>query len=343
MAVYLEKRDSRLTGVAIAEVTFGKIRHRRRFADAASAKLWHDVSKAQGKPAELLGVGRGEQQTWGNAARAARLQRAGWKGSRDLSLDQRLATLTELIGEGTPLAKLHKAKLYEVVANLEQRRGRDGGPLSDKTINRYLAVLSAVLGHAGHTIRDERGGEVPLPWRDEPEGRIHFLNRDQEDLVCARLTADDALCVRVIVACALRPGEFFGLEADQVETRWIRLWETKTDTPRSIPIASELSRPLRRMIEDGRLPNPDGFYRRLKAAVRALGLPDEICVYSLRHSGGTALAQDGVSGPLMQRWMGHRKYATTAKYVHLHDEDLERVHLERRQKREDIRTTRRLG
>jgi integrase len=337
MTIYPEKRLGTLTGVWIAEITAGHRRERKRFESRQAGLKALAYRKATGAwPAGA--DGSRAAHPFGDVVAQARRERPEWKHTRDHSLDQRLEELRRLIGAETDVSAVGDAKVGEIVGLLETRRGRQGGRLSVKTINRYLAALSAVL-----TFAHARGwlGKVPtIPWGAETRGRLHYLTPAQEDAVATvlRKTGEEyALCLRVLCETALRPGEFFKLEPGQLEVvhgeqeqGWVRLWHTKTDRPRSVPLAVTLLRPLRRLIEDGGLPTHGEFYRALKAACAALGLPKELTVYSTRHTGGTRLAQTpGVNGPVIKTWMGHGSYRTTENYIHMADEDLLRAHAAR--------------
>jgi integrase len=323
MPVYAERRDGRLTGVQIGEVTIKGKRTRERFETHAAAMRWCQMSKLLERPAPVEGKTDGALPAgmrFDMAARKARAERAEWKHSKDTSLDQRLETVVALIGPAVPVHEV-PPKLHQFVSTLELRRGRDGGPLSTKTVNRYLAVVSAILSH--HNVA------ATIPWQEEASGRMHFLHREQADAVTPHMAAkgeEFALTLRVLIATAMRPGEFWNIEPGQIEDKWVRLWKTKTNYPRSIPITPALARQFRRMVEESRVPDEAAFYRAFKAACEACGLPKELTTYSLRHTGLTWLVADGMSGPLAQKWGGHRDYRTTQNYVHLFDETLADFH-----------------
>jgi len=59
--------------------------------------------------------------------------------------------------------------------------------------------------------------------------------------------------------------------------------------------------------------------RRLKRAVRAVGLNRALTPHILRHSFATELVRRGVDVRLIQRLLGHRWLSTTMKYLHVVD------------------------
>jgi integrase len=230
-------------------------------------------------------------------------------------------------GPTEPLESITKAKLYDFVTTLEARKGRDGGPLNTKTINRYLAVVSAILDYARGC--DYSKHVVSIPWQEEGEGSIQFLLKHEEDALAAVLSPDDANVMRLLTLMGTRAGEFFELEPKQVDTSdnrcaWIRLRgiDVKTGKGRSIPVHDfDLARWLRAQLDAGTLTSHQRFYRTFKAACAKLGLCSKLNVHSLRHTFGTRMAK--VAKPaLVQALMGHGSYKTTQKYVHLNDDDL---------------------
>ncbi len=102
---------------------------------------------------------------------------------------------------------------------------------------------------------------------------------------------------------------------------WLRLWETKNDEARSIPIDVQLGRELQTLIRTGTLPSHDEFYRAIKAACAALGYDSGLNVYSMRHTGCTRAARKN-AGAKVQKFAGHKDFKTTLNYIHLEDEDI---------------------
>lgn len=128
--------------------------------------------------------------------------------------------------------------------------------------------------------------------------------------------------VRVLATTGLRWGEFERLEAEQLQGEWIKLDETKTDTPRDVPIDGELARELRAMLRNGARPKYETFRKHLKSAVKACGYSPKLCVHALRHSTATRLNQKGVPTAVIQRFLGHKAIQTTLKYTHVEHSDL---------------------
>jgi integrase len=320
---YAERRKGKLTGTWIAErVIAGRVCRFR--ADSKKAgDAWETYVDRFGV-APTDGTGASNPHSLGALKVRARAERTDWKDSRDPSLDQRLEVVMEFFGQASSPDSVTSSKLLEFVTHLEGRTGRSGGKLSGKTINRYLSVVSALLDHArliGWTVNTPS-----FPWQNETKGCLHYF-QDWQDapMIQAFGKRSLAVCYEVLARAALRPTEFFSLTPGQIDIRndwaWLRLWRTKNDDARSVPIPVELGKELLRLVEAGELPSHEEFYSALKKALRALEYDKDLTVYSLRHTGLTRAARKS-AGAKVQRFAGHKDYRTTQNYVHLEDEDM---------------------
>ena len=322
---YAEKRKGALTGMWIGERVLKGSRVRCRALTKAEADKWEAYVDATGT-VPLDGTGASAKHSLGYVAKEARSRRKGWKGSQDTSLDQRLEVALKFFTPQARLESLTNERLYDFVAALEQRKGRDGGALSGKTINRYLAVVSGLLDFSrelGWTTHSPR-----IPWQEEDEGSIEFLSREEEALISDELDENHRKCLRLLTLTGMRAGEFFELRPAQVdvasnECAWVRLRgdETKGKKSRNIPVHDfTLARWLKAALMAGELPGHHEFYTGFKKACEKLGLSEGLCVHSLRHTTATRLAGK-VKGAGVQDFMGHASYKTTQKYIHLTDQD----------------------
>lgn len=322
---YAETRKGKKTGIWIGERTIKGEKTRFRNESKRLADEWEKFVDRTGEAPVDAAVGH--KHSFGNMATRARLERAEWKASRDPSLDQRLGDVVEFFGATTALEKVTTAKMLEFVQALEARGGRYTDKMSGKTINRYLSVVSAILDHARFLKVSTHAPNIP--WQKETEGRtLYFKDWQDAPMLAALAERPMQVCYEVFACAALRPTEFFGLKANQIDVRndwaWLRLHETKNDAARSIPIDVELGRELLALITGGTFPTHDEFYKALKEAVRTCGYDEDLCVYSLRHTGLTRAARNN-AGAKVQTFGGHRSYKTTQKYIHMEDEDMAAV------------------
>jgi len=319
MSVYPERRSGRLTGKWIAEITQHGGRRRKRFDTRAEAERWADFTKAEGAPPSDARHDEPTAYPFGTVAKEAVLRHPGWDGHRDPSRQQRLMYAVDFLGADTPIASVTTADLDRLVLSLKGRTGMEGKALSPGTINRYLAVVSAVLTYAQK--RGYRTQAIVVPWQKEDGRRIHWLTDKQEQALSRAMLAegrrDDELTLRVLTRTGLRWSEFKTLEPAQVTDAWVKLGKTKTDTPRDVPIDPALAGELRSMVERKALPKYYTFRKTLKRALKSAGQNPKLSIHCLRHTTATRLVHAEVNLAIVQKFLGHSSINTTLKYTHV--------------------------
>jgi integrase len=319
MSAYAERRKGKLTGCWIGETVIGGDRFRKRFQTRREAERWADFVKISGTvPAE-------DGSSSGPTFEAVINEMKETNGpGRDHSAGQRLEFVRDMLGPLTPIKTISTLMLDRVVADLKKRPGIKGKKLSTATINRYLAAASGVLKYA-----KERGyiEAIPVvPWQKEGGKRIHWLTEEQEETMAAQMTPECAMALRVLVASGMRWGEFESLEPEQIDIRndnaWVRLWKTKSDRPRSVPIPVELGRELRAAVAARTLPTYYTMITSVRRFAKSAGQSEGFCIHSLRHTTATRLIQRGVNLAVVQRFLGHNDIKTTLRYTQIVDDDL---------------------
>jgi integrase len=321
MSAYAERRGGKLTGRWIGETVIGGDKFRKRFETKREAERWADYVKLTGS-APVGDPAAPSAPTFSAVARDMKTARGA---VRDPSAGQRIEYAVASIGPTTPVTEVTTAMLDKLVADLKRRPGKKPGTkLSAGSVNRYLAAASSVL-----TFAKQRGylPAIPVvPWQREEGQRFLWLTEDQEAAIAAQMDEGCALVLRVLIASGMRWGEFAALEVGQIEVRnenaWVRLWKTKTDSPRSIPIPVHMGRQLLEALASGGLPGYRTFRNHLKAALASAGQSPEFCVHSLRHTTATRLIQRGVGLPIVKKYLGHKALVTTLRYTQVADEDL---------------------
>jgi integrase len=317
MAIYPERRSGKLTGCWIAEVTAHGERRRKRHESQSAAQRWCDFIKLTGAPppeekAEVTG------HTFGSVADEAKEHHAGWQSDRDHSRGQRLDYVTAVLGKDTPIKDVRTTDLDRLVKTLKVRPGIKG-KLSAGTINRYLAVASAVLTFAKK--REYIIGVPSITWQEEEGKRIHWLDDAQEDALAGFMLAcgqkDGETTLRVLTRTGLRWSEFEGLTPADVCGEWIKLDKTKTDSPRDVPIDRQLGERLTEMLTGKRAPAYYTFRKLLKAALKSAGQSEALSIHCLRHSTATRLTHAGVNLAIVKDFLGHSSINTTLKYTHV--------------------------
>ena len=227
---------------------------------------------------------------------------------------------------------------------LKRRSRKTGKPISRKTVNNRLAVLSTLLRYAHEnglipkpTLRCFVGGGLKA--RD-----AEVLPVPAEDV--ARLIAsatDDRLRVAVLLAseAGLRVGEIRGLQWGDVKGGTLRVNRAidtdsnvglpKHDKRRDVPLSPALGLALETLPRrglwvvcdhDGRAIGYEAALDRLRALYDRAGVTIPVSEsgismpwHSLRHTFGTECAGRGVPLATLKELMGHEKIETTLRYV----------------------------
>lgn len=316
-----EKRDGKATGFWYGEVDRrhkGEGRFRRRFETKREAIGYEAYVKATGfEPADLKDAKLGV--TFSEAAIACRAANTTWKRGRDKSGGKCLDWIIGRIG-AMPLSNITTQVLDGIVRDLEKRPGRaKGTPMGPATINRYLSAASSVLTFA--RVRDPHLPGCVVPWKKETGHRRHWLSDEQEASVVRYMVGvgqlAEALAVRVLCASGIRWGEFSSVDAYACQGEWIKLDQTKSDTPRDVPIDAQLNAEFCAMIRRDERPKYTPMRRHLRAAVKACGYSEAIGIHNLRHSCASRLIALGEPLSIVKDFLGHADIKTTEKYVHV--------------------------
>ena len=205
---------------------------------------------------------------------------------------------------------------------------------SKKTVNRRLSALSRML-----TWALQRGWIQKVPhiskYREAP-GRLRWPTLEEEAEMIEFLKQADkpviAQLVAVLADTGCRRSELLALRWEDVDGNWIRLWDTKGGTPRSIPMTKRVRAVFKERASH--LHSPVGPFidvlpRYLEVAWNAararMGLEDDkgFTPHCLRHGCASRLVQAGVSILTVKELLGHAKLETTLVYAHLAPRNLE--------------------
>lgn len=338
-----DQRTKKLTGKYVVDFWYKKPgepdkRMRRVFPDKSTA----DANEAYARLTGLWADPDDDQAagvTFEQAAADMRKVHPTWQRGRDPSGQKRLDWVIGKIGK-KPVKAITTEDLQDIVDDLKKRKvaskRNKSGVMSGRTLNGYLTMASAVLTWSAARPKSY-GTFVPpvVPWQDAVETRIHFLTQEQQGLLIKHYTnkgwLDEVLVVRVLAASGMRWSEFEGLEPHMVqvtkrangqEIGWIKLDETKTDTPRDIPVPPALARDLRGLLVNGYRANYNRSRTRFDTARDLYGWNPALTMYGMRHAAATYLTKQGMQPEKIQQFMGHKSYSTTQGYIHVENEDL---------------------
>lgn len=207
---------------------------------------------------------------------------------------------------------------------------------SNGTTRRELAHLSAALNHAVAEQRIPYAPKIVLPPPPPPRERI-LTQREIQALMGASETPHVRQFIQIMLGTGQRPGAVERLRWDQIDwkertihfDRTVRVKTNKRIRP--VPLTDALFRLLKKMHRDRgetgyvleyvvtrkngeRLVRPAGCVRRAfdRTAARA-GLED-VSRYTLRHTFGNLLDEQGVDDRSISELMGHTNVLTTRKH-----------------------------
>lgn len=251
-----------------------------------------------------------------------------WRDSKSgPEMDRQRQRVERYWGRDTLLHAIIRPKLLEWVEWMKQRGNSNG------TINRNLACLSKIM-----TVAVDHGGlasKPKFPRQREGQGRIRYLTEDEETALINLLYSwgrkSEAEATIVLIDTGMRVSELWRLQGRDVDfgTGVIMIWETKTSTPRSVPMTSRVKTILRRR-DTG--PGQRFFsrgshswYRNTWDRARChLGYAEDtqFVPHMLRHTCASRLVQRGISIPVVQQWLGHKTLSVTMRYSHLSPDNL---------------------
>jgi integrase len=202
--------------------------------------------------------------------------------------------------------------------------------LAKGTVLLRLTYLSKLL----KTARDyDYIHTIPvIHWPAKPKGRIRFFTEDEERMILANMpTEEDKWIVSILIDTGMRKSECLNLTTENIDIKnnLIRLWKTKGDKPRIIPMTERVREIVTNLISqdtDKLFPNMkstkfEDHWDRMKALA---GYKDdkEFVIHVCRHTCASRLIQKGVSIAVIQKWLGHTSINTTMRYAHLTDDGL---------------------
>jgi hypothetical protein len=277
--------------------------------------------------------------TFEQAAADMRAVHPKWKRGRDPSGQKRLDWVITKVGK-KPVKGVTTEDLQGIIDDLLKRpvksKRNPTGKMTGRTLNGYLTMASAVLTWSAARPKTY-GTFVPpvVPWQDVVKTRIHFMTQEQHALLlkyyASKGWTDEVIVARVLSASGMRWSELEGLEPHMVqltktakgqEIGWIKLDDTKTDTPRDIPVTPQLARDLRGLLQNGYSANYDRSRKRYDGARKLYGWNPNLTMYGMRHGAATYLTKRGMQPAKVQQFMGHKSFSTTLGYIHVENEDL---------------------
>jgi site-specific recombinase XerD len=180
-----------------------------------------------------------------------------------------------------------------------------------------------------------------IPYGKRPKTLPAVLSRDEVLRLFAALPEGrDRTLLRTTYACGLRAGEVVRLRSADIDSRRmvVVVRQGKGQKDRQVPLSPVLLEELRAYWR--RYRRPDWLFagpgrsghvhigavqRRFARLVRRLDFRKRVSLHTLRHSYATHLLEAGVDVVTLQRLLGHRNLQTTARYLHVSTQYLQRL------------------
>lgn len=316
MSIYPDKKHGTFTGRWVVAVQQEGKRLRKRVATRAEAEaIEAEFSGAfisgQGMDKATLASATSANPVYLSQLRKRVIQRV-WAGKGDEQMTTlRSQEVVDLLGD-PKLADINHQHI-DLLVDAYAAKGNKGS-----TINRKLSIFHKMLAFACK--REWIDKVPPFEWHNESEGRIRWLEDDEEDQIIEYFKGVEPRMVDVTVVAidtGMRRGELLSLEPTQVKNGWVHLWKTKTKTPRSVSLTDRAHDVLRAKasFDDFTITRLRYLWDNMR---KDLGLPD-VVFYCCRHTCATRLVQANVNLRVIQTYMGHKNIQTTLRYAHVND------------------------
>ena len=182
-----------------------------------------------------------------------------------------------------------------------------------------------------------------LPYGKRPKTVACVLSPEEvAQLLDAARPGRERMLLQTAYACGLRLMEVLNLQIQDIDSArmLVHVRQGKGNKDRLVPLSPRLLVELR---DYWRLHRPAQwlFYtqgnagqrpvcpatvqRQLQQAVKKAGLRKRATMHTLRHSYATHMLEAGVDVMTLQKILGHRQLATTARYLHLRGDQLQRL------------------
>jgi integrase len=327
MSIYAEKRNGKATGRWRVDVMrAGNSRKGRADSYAEAKELERAFIEDLKSPSDWSKQRNVSAQSHRLSHVIREAECSLWHGKSEAEKNfKKLRFVVDVLGD-QPVDTVSTAEIDKLIARL-RKAGPKGRPLDDSTINRYLSAVSKFLKWA----IDREYRRTPLPkieWLDEDDGRIRWIEPDEEAALCKALPDTCATVVRVAIKTGMRKSEIYELvegEGAQLAPDHIHLWKTKNRTARSIPITPETYADIRHLRNAG-MPTERQLRYEWDKAKEVIGVTDaDFVFHSCRHTCATRMVQAGIDVLTIKKMLGHKSLQTTMRYAHVSAPDLRKA------------------
>lgn len=192
--------------------------------------------------------------------------------------------------------------------------------LKPASVNRKLNSIHSLFKWAADRELMEK---VPkFTWQKEDNSKVRWLSKDEEVKLLELLPQPYAAFVEILILTGLRRDELRLMQRDQIDGDFLRIWNTKTKKPRSVPMTPRVKELVNQYVPFNL--SRMQIFRAWNKAKAEMGLEHDgqFTLHCTRHTAATRLLDTSKSIAIVQRLLGHTQVQTTMRYAHLTDDQL---------------------
>lgn len=332
----IEKRKSGDKYVYRARVRVkGAVPRTATFPSKTLAKAWAQKLEVQIKENQYLPTMQSHNHTLNDVIAEYKTRAKDSKRPISETTQIQLNVWDELIGAYT-LNMITPERIYNTIKDIEAIPTQSGNVKSPSTLNRYLAVLSAVLTFAVKELGWlHENPAFKVSRRPEPKGRVRYLSDDERNRLIEQVKkAKNPFlypAVMVAISTGARRNEILTLKWADVDLKrgWATLQKTKNGDRRGIALRGPALDAMKelykhRLSDIWVFPNefnsgPFNIRKSWDRAVKDAGLVD-FRFHDLRHTCASYLIMNGASLGEIADVLGHKTLQMVQRYAHISDQ-----------------------
>lgn len=305
----------------------------RSFKDKRNALVWIKKTESEIERGIFLDTSEATKTTLAEVLDRYALEVLPYKkgGTRELS---RIKTIVKHLGKYNLASGLTPSLL-------SQYRDTRLKEVANQTVKHELGLISRVVNHCiiDWGINLPHGNPVNKVRKPKlPQGRDRRLLPGEEELLISNVASKDLKPIILFaLETAMRRSEIANIQWEHIDlkTRSLVIPETKTDTPRTIPLTKKAIEVLHSCIPrnngcvvtlrnlSGNVFNlrPDSITQAFDKACKRANI-ENLRFHDLRHEATTRLFEKGLNPMEVSAITGHKSLQMLKRYTHLRAEDL---------------------
>ena len=306
----------------------------KTFRNLTHAKQWQRVTESSVEKGEYLHHTVGKVKTLSDAIERYLAEVLPHKPKDAKNVKRHLLRWKDELGSLT-LSKIRMSDLSKIRDKLLIEKTSRGKERSPSTVVRYISSLSHLFSISINEWEWVKENPVKLMKKPKnAQGRTRYLSKEEVPLLLQECKNSKSPYLFTIVLLALqtgmRQGEILSLRWDEIdfENHWVYLKRTKNDSPRTVPLSSEILA----ILNDSKhkllnlvFPSPNNPEKSIdirKSWVTALKRAKiyNFLFHDLRHTTASYLAMEGYGYGQIAEILGHKSLQMTKRYAHLSHE-----------------------